>query len=423
MSCKLGITSMSLGWATKAGHSLETKLALAHKYGYKGIELFHDDLDDLAARRFEDQSPSQPSDSECRSSHKAQLAAAAHIRHLCHEFDLTIICLQPFSGYEGLLDAEAKAKKLEKLHRWIELAHVLETDIIQIPSSFEPAEKVADSRERIVADLQVVADVGLKAEPVIRFVYEALAWGTRIDTWEQSWDVVKRVDRANFGLCLDSFNIAGRIYADPTDPSGTTGDAMQTVEYSMKQLVREVDVEKVFYVQIVDAERLETPLVEGHEFHVPSQPPRMSWSRNCRLFYGEEDRRAYLPVQRIAQAFFRELGFKGWVSLELFNRRMSDKDEAVPEELARRGAESWKKLVKDFDLEQGVEPAPPAARSGPAKNPPRPEVSSLPSSSATPEAESAAGQAERNQEPAHLEAGGQRLAAVRTRVQRMVRAM
>lgn len=356
MSCRLGITSMSLGWA-KAGHELEDKLRLAHKYGYKGIELFHDDLDDLAARRFERKSgPVQKSDPNCRSSHAAQMAAAAHVRTVCEELDLTIICLQPFMGYEGLLDKEAQRQRMDKLHRWIKLAHVLNTDIIQIPSSFEPAASMTDDRDVIVSDLQRVADVGAAASPPLRFVFEALCWGTRADLWEDSWEIVKGVDRPNFGLCLDSFNIAGRIYADPASPSGTTPDAAATVEASMRRLAREVDASKVFYVQIVDAERLSAPLVEGHAFYSAEQPKRMSWSRNCRLFYGEQDRGAYLPVRRIAEAFFRELGFKGWVSLELFNRRMSDEGAEVPEELARRGAASWRRLVRDLDLDAEVVP-------------------------------------------------------------------
>lgn len=348
---------MSLGWA-KAGHKLEDKLRLAHKYGYKGIELFHDDLDDLAARRFErTTAPITKSDPACRSSHAAQMAAAQHVRGLCAELDLTIICLQPFMGYEGLLDPEAQRQRMDKLHRWIDLAHVLGTDIIQVPSSFEPASQMTDDIDVIVSDLQRVADVGAAASPPLRFVFEALCWGTRVDTWEGSWDVVRRVDRANFGLCLDSFNIAGRVYADPADASGTNaGDALGAVQASMRRLAREVDVSKVFYVQIVDAERLAAPLVEGHEYYCAEQPKRMSWSRNCRLFYGEQDRGGYLPVRRIAETFFRELGFTGWVSLELFNRRMSDEDESVPEELARRGAASWRRLVRDVDLDAEIVP-------------------------------------------------------------------
>lgn len=350
MPCQLGITSMSLGWAS-AGHKLEAKLSLAHVYGYKGIELFHDDLDDLAARKFERTSPIQKSDPVCRSSHQAQLDAAHYVRQLCDTLDIFIICLQPFAGYEGLLDRQVQEEKIAKLHRWIELAHVLKTDIIQIPSSFEPAAKMTTDLDRIASDLQRVADIGAAANPPLRFVFEALCWGTRVNLWEESWEIVKQVDRPNFGLCLDSFNIAGRIYADPASASGTTPNADAAVAASMRKLVAEVDVRKVFYVQIVDAERLAGgPLVAGHDFYRAEQPARMSWSRNCRLFYGEAERRAYLPVRRIAEAFFRGLGFEGWVSLELFNRRMSDEDAGVAEELARRGAASWHKLVRDFDL-------------------------------------------------------------------------
>jgi 4-hydroxyphenylpyruvate dioxygenase len=237
---------------------------------------------------------------------------------------------------------------MEKLGLWVQLAHVLKTDIIQIPANFLPAEFVTDDIDLIVADLRRVADFGLAQSPPIRFAYESLCWSTRVDTWEGCWDVVKRVDRPNFGMCLDTFNIAGRIYADPASPTGRMPGAEQAVRESVRRLVAEVDVSKVFYVQVVDAERLQNPLVEGHSFYSPDQPARMSWSRNCRLFYGERDHGAYLPVKDIALAFFHGLGYEGWVSLELFNRRMADRGAEVPEELARRGAVSWSKLMRDI---------------------------------------------------------------------------
>lgn len=40
----------------------------------------------------------------------------------------------------------------------------------------------------------------------VRIGYEPLAWGTMVDNWEQVWDVVRRVDRKNVGVILDSFN-------------------------------------------------------------------------------------------------------------------------------------------------------------------------------------------------------------------------
>ncbi|KAB5584927.1 putative dehydroshikimate dehydratase [Coniochaeta sp. 2T2.1] len=342
MSYQLAISSMSLGRCF-AGHALNHRLDMAQKYGYKGIELFYEDLAYLAEHL-------SPEDSTCGPSAAAQMAAAGQIYTMCHNRGLQIICLQPFLHYDGLVDRTQHERHLEKLELWVQLARVLKTDIIQVPANFLPAELVTDDINLIVSDLRKVADYGLAQCPPIRFAYESLCWSTRVDTWERCWDVVQRVDRSNFGMCLDTFNIAGRIYADPESPTGRVPGAEQAVRDSIRRLVAEVDVKKVFYVQVVDAERLEAPLVEGHPFYSPDQPARMSWSRNCRLFYGEHDHGAYLPVKDIAAAFFHGLGYEGWVSLELFNRRMADEGPEVPEELANRGAISWNKLVRDVKL-------------------------------------------------------------------------
>ncbi|KAK4153359.1 xylose isomerase-like protein [Chaetomidium leptoderma] len=343
MPCKLAITSMSLG-RCYAGHSFTTKLDAAKKYGYQGLELFHEDLADVADHLSgEPPSPTGPSRS-------AQMAAARHILRLCRERSIEILCLQPFSHYDGLVDREEHDRRLDQLQFWFELARELDTDIIQIPASFLPSPQVTEDLNVIISDLRKVADMGLRQNPPVRFAYESLCWSTRVDTWERCWEVVRGVDRPNFGMCLDTFNIAGRIYADPAAASGRTVDGDAAVRESIARMIAQVDVRKVFYVQVVDAERLSEPLVPGHPFYNADQPTRMSWSRNCRLFYGEKDRGAYLPVKDIASAFFHGLGFEGWVSLELFNRRMADEGAEVPEELARRGATSWVKLQKDMGM-------------------------------------------------------------------------
>lgn len=118
-----------------------------------------------------------------------------------------------------------------------------------------------------------------------------------------------------------------------------------------------MDVRKIAFVQVVDAERLDEPLVEGHQFYDPAQCARMSWSRNCRLFYGEEDRGAYLPIKAILKAILVDLGFEGYVSAEMFNRSLTEADTSVPEEHARRVHQSWQKIVSDFNVGK-------AARSG-----------------------------------------------------------
>ncbi|OOG00948.1 hypothetical protein ASPCADRAFT_159364 [Aspergillus carbonarius ITEM 5010] len=333
MPNRLGIASMSLG---RPGiHSLPTKLQIASQHGYQGIELFFDDLDHYAHTHFQGD----------------HISAAQAIHTLCTTLHLTIICLQPFSFYEGLLDRTKTEYLLtQKLPQWFTLARILGTDMIQVPSNFAPASETTGDRDVIVSDLQRLADLGAAQSPPFRFVYEALAWGTHVSLWDEAYEIVCAVDRANFGICLDTFNLAGRVYADPEARDGKNVNAEGALMASLRKLREIVDVKKVFYVQVVDGERLERPLDETHDFYVEGQPGRMNWSRNARLFAFEEERGGYLPVEETARAFF-DTGFEGWVSLELFSRTLAGEGRAVVVEHARRGLESWWELGRRLGWE------------------------------------------------------------------------
>lgn len=338
MAFRPAVLSVSLGRAWL--HHLEGKLRQAAKHGFEGIEVFYEDLEHLAR---------ESGDSTLPEAEKL-LQAASRVRELCDSLSLTVIGLQPFLFYEGLLDREQHARLIEKIELWFRLARALGTDTIQIPANFLPAEQLADDPSVIVSDLRELADLGLREDPPVRFAYENLCWSTHIDTWEKAWDVVQHVDRPNFGLCLDTFNIAGRVWADPASPTGKTPNAGKDLEDSLARMARVLDIDKVFYIQVVDAERMESPLVKGHPFHVDGNPPRMNWSRNARAYVYEEDRGAYLPVERIARTIIHELGYRGFVSMELFSRTMSEAGEGVPEEHARRGALAWKTFEKRLGL-------------------------------------------------------------------------
>ncbi|KAL4976330.1 xylose isomerase-like protein [Aspergillus desertorum] len=342
---KIGIPTMSL---SKPGlHPLDHKLRVAAAHGFTGIELFIDDLSHFASSSF----------------NGSLIQAAKYTSSLAKQLNLTFICLQPFGFYEGLVDRTQTTYLLtEKLPLWFELARILGTDLIQIPANFlqnDPvtgAARTSGDMRLIVSDLQTIADIGAKQG--FRFVYEALCWSTHVDTWEAAWSVVKLVDRENFGICLDSFNIAGRIYADPASVTGKTPNAEEAVAESMAMLRSlvssgELDIRKIFYIQLVDGERLSAPLDEKHPFYVDGQPARMSWSRNARLFPCEEERGGYLPVLEIARVFF-EIGFEGWVSLELFSRTCNDPDGKTVGEHARRGMESWRRVVAALGLDVEV---------------------------------------------------------------------
>ncbi|KAK3110684.1 hypothetical protein LTR53_014771, partial [Teratosphaeriaceae sp. CCFEE 6253] len=273
MPCKPAICSHSLGRAWV--HDMPEKLDQAARYGFD-IELFYEDLYYMAKSL-----PGGPTPDN-------HLRAAHLVRSLCDDRGIAIVCLQPFMHYEGLRDRAKHASRIEEMRRWIEMAKILNTAIISIPSTCQSEEEMSGNLDLIVDDLREVADLG--APEGIQFAYESLAWGTHSDTWEQSWVIVELVDRPNFGLCLDTFNMAGRCYADPAAPKRRVENAEAETKASIERLVRTVDPRKIVYVQVVDAEYLLDPLVEGHKYHVDGQPARMSWSRNCRLFYGEQDR-------------------------------------------------------------------------------------------------------------------------------------
>ncbi|KAJ4299493.1 hypothetical protein N0V90_004738 [Kalmusia sp. IMI 367209] len=330
--------SASLGRAWL--HDFATKAREAARYGFQGIEIFYEDLDYLAKQLHNVDDPNNDQ----------ILSAAQNARKILDELGITIISLQPFLFYEGLLDRDQHVRLIEKIKLWFKIAKHLGTNTIQIPANFLPSDQLTSDLDVIAGDLIELADLGIKEDPPIRFAYEALCWSTHIDTWEKSYAVLQKVNRPNFGLCLDTFNIAGRVWGDPTSPTGKMPDADADLAASLKRLVCDVDLEKVFYIQVVDAERMEKPLVNGHPYHVDGNPARMNWSRNARAYMYETDRGAYLPSEDVARAIIEGLGYKGWVSMELFSRTMNEEGEHVPGEHARRGIEAWKKFVQRLRL-------------------------------------------------------------------------
>lgn len=342
MACKLAIPTMSLGHCT-AGHSLKTKLDAAKSYGYEGVEVCYEDLVAVAGQRQCDLAFEPLCESD-------QIAAAKKIRAMCQDRCIKIICLQPFMQYEGLLNRREHESRFAELLTWIELARALGTDMIMMPASSLPEDEVTADIDLIARDLQKAADAGRREEPHIRFAYENRCSATRIYRWEFSWDVVERVCRPNFGMCLDTFHLASLIFADPAVPSGLIPGGDKAVEMSMQRLIKRLQShrDKIFLVQMGDAKLPNEPIVPGSPEYNPKERPWTYWSQKYRLFYGEIGRGAYLPIREIADAIFNGIGYEGWVSLELFNSRMECAEVNVPMDLARRGAISWQKLADNL---------------------------------------------------------------------------
>ena len=110
--------------------------------------------------------------------------------------------------------------------------------------------------------------------------YEALAWGRHIRDWTAAWDIVRKANRANLGIVLDSFHACAR------------GNAIEPMSA--------IPPDSIALVQVADAPAL--------------QMDPLSLSRHFRCYPGQGD----FPVTDYLDAILRT-GYRGPVSLEIFN--------------------------------------------------------------------------------------------------------
>lgn len=360
-----GIASQSLGGPEY--HGIHEKLIAAADVGLRSVEIFEEDLLNLCHLAQKENVletgfmpyPAGHQFNNSTEEDELRLACARQIGHWCQMLDLDVICLQPFKNFDGLTGTQAKENRFRDLQLWLHLAECLGTDLIQIPSNFSAADQCTGDRAQIISDLRRAADIGLAHSRKTRFAYEALCFGTYTNRWDAAWDIVEAVDRPNFGTCLDTFNIAGRVYADPSSPDGknATADAdmAQSIQKIRDTFSDPAKLQKIFYIELCDGERLQEPLTPDHEWYNPEQTSRMTWSRNARLFPFETDDSlgpavgpGYLPVTQILDAIL-DVGYQGYVSFEVFTRTLHQQGHDIVLQHAERARISWERCERYID--------------------------------------------------------------------------
>jgi 4-hydroxyphenylpyruvate dioxygenase len=230
--------------------TLEDKLAAAAAAGFDGVEIFEPDF---VAAPF----------------------PAAEVRRRCADLGLTIDLYQPFRDFDST-DPQRLAANLRRAERKFDVMEALGTDLILVCSSVSP--DAVDDDERVAEQLRTLAErAGARG---LRVSYEALAWGRHVNTYDRSWEIVRRADHPALGLCVDSFHILSR----GSDPAG----------------IRDIPGDKLFFLQLADAPHLDMNVLQ--------------WSRHHRLFPGQGafDLPAFLGHVLAA-------GYPGPLSLEVFN--------------------------------------------------------------------------------------------------------
>ena len=174
-----------------------------------------------------------------------------------------------------------------------------------------------------------------------RIAFEFLSWSTAAPTWSNAWEIVKKADRPNLGICIDTFHIVAVEWADPTTASGQLEDpnAVEKFNMSLKRLTDEVVPDKIFSIQLGDAYKLPSPA----DPEKLTWPPLLHWAgfrTKPSMDLG------FLPVDQVTDAILKT-GFVGPISIECFDGGRDGKTPPAGSALeqAKFLSESWDKSV------------------------------------------------------------------------------
>ncbi|KAF8634752.1 hypothetical protein AX15_000718 [Amanita polypyramis BW_CC] len=354
---RFAIATLSLG--TNARHYLPTKIRVASQLKYEGVEMFMPDFEVFVQEVKDGQhrdlfahlSSFSP---ESFSQRDLERTCATALSLFCKKHHLQIPLIQPLRNFENFTTDEQIDVAVDAAERWFDLMPYFGTDLMLVCSNFiEDGSPVAKGSTTMDAylNMQIRAFRRLGERAVkygVRVGYEPLAWGTVVDNWIPVWHVVSQVDMPNVGIILDSFNTLGNQYADPCMENSLKPCPFSTLLDNLALMSRTIPGDKIFFYQIGDAHRPEQPIMDK-----PDAPARMTWSRASRLFpceivpdIGSKDAWKYigfLPVIEMTRAVLAT-GYKGWWSLEVFNKSLQEEDEGCPWRHGTRGIDGLHRL-------------------------------------------------------------------------------
>ncbi|KAH7924994.1 xylose isomerase-like protein [Leucogyrophana mollusca] len=286
---------------------------------------------------------------------------------ICNELGLKVLAMHPFSKFEGYEETSKREESFERAATWFKVLQALDCQILQVGSSDDPSS--SPDLDVIARDLRQLADEADSQSPPIKIAYELWAWAAHVNTWEGAWEVCKRVDRPNFGLCLDTFQICARTYMNPapsTDgadlfPISPGAPLAPQLSASLHKLTETLTApaaqEKIFYFQISDASG-PAKIRSADLVKVAAEKgisPLYAWSNAWRpLPYMEEidagkHYGCFMPVLDVIEAVLGT-GWRGPWSYEVFYEEdMSRDDPNVPEKWARAAMESHQKILQALE--------------------------------------------------------------------------
>lgn len=301
----------SIGY--KESHSLPLKLKAISDAGFDAIELSMPDV--LAYGKFLNGQEPDAND------YDALVEIGREIKNQVAEHGLKVLMLQPFANFEGWpRGSQERQDAFDRAKGWVRIMEAVGTDMLQVGSSDSPG--ILTSFDDLAGDLAELAD--LLAEKGFRIAYENWCWATCAPSWKDVWEIVKKADRPNLGLCLDTFQSAGGEWGDPTTKTGKLeGLSLSQLEArwseSLAELATTVPADKIYLLQISDAYKVDPPIEA--KTNEQGLRPRGQWSHDYRPLPYDG---GYLPIVEFLDAVLGT-GFRGWLSVEVFDAKGQQK--------------------------------------------------------------------------------------------------
>jgi 4-hydroxyphenylpyruvate dioxygenase len=208
---------------------------------------------------------------------RAYDGSARDIGRYAKNLGLSVELYQPLRDFEGVSDEQLQ-RNLDRAEAAFDTMEDLGAPLMLACSNTEA--NVSDDEERAAAQLFELAErAGRRG---LKIGYEALAWGTRVATFDKAFRIVKRADHPHLGLVLDSFHTL--VHAEDWSP------------------LRELPADRIFFVQLGDAPRMNVDA--------------LTLRRNHSRMPGKGD----FDVAGFLRAVLAT-GYSGTVSLEIFNEK------------------------------------------------------------------------------------------------------
>ncbi|KAH6646018.1 3-dehydroshikimate dehydratase [Truncatella angustata] len=297
----------SIGY--KESHTLPIKLKAIADAGFDAVELSMPDIQAYGKFLYGQEIDEKDYDTLVK--------VGKEIKKQVDEHGLKILMLQPFANFEGWpKGSEERKDAFDRAKGWVRIMEAVGTDMLQVGSSDAPG--ISSSFDELAGDLAELAD--LLAEKGFRIAYENWCWATHAPSWKDVWHIVKKADKPNLGLCLDTFQSAGGEWGDPTTRSGHlegVGKSQldQNWGKSLAELAVTIPADKIYLLQISDAYKVDPPIEA--KTNEEGLRPRGQWSHDYRpLPYAG----GYLPIVEFLKAVL-STGFRGWLSIEVFDEK------------------------------------------------------------------------------------------------------